>query len=545
MTTSDAFDAIVIGGGPAGSTAAAALVDKGRRVLLLEREHFPREHIGESLLPATMPFLEWLGVMPAVQEAGFLKKWGATMLWGSSREPWSWYFRETNTAHPHAFQVWRARFDQILLDNARSHGADVREGHRVTSVLFDGDRAVGVRFVEPGGHLAEARAPWTIDASGQAALIGRARGLRQWDTHFQNMAVYGYFEGAERLPDPDQTNIFIESYAGGWFWNIPLHNGWMSSGAVIDSRRGQDLLRTFAPLQLLQSEIAAAPGTSRMLRDARLAHGPFTLKDWSYLSLEVAGDGYVLAGDAACFIDPLFSSGVHLAMMSGAMAAAYVTTALKDESMRLPGARFYREQYLAEYNQFREMAKLFYATNRSIDSFFWEARRILGPDAGGDSARQSFIRAVAGRPPRGYERVVIERGEMPTDLVREIRAAEAGETARRDWFDRRLADEGRERLLASAPVMAGGARLQKQPEIVDGEFAWGFALSRGGEMLGRPLDAFTARAASLMDGHRSLLVIADAVAPVFGAPRSSVEEAVIRAVRALFIAGDVELSLPA
>src|SRR5579883_2151835 len=144
-------DVLVIGGGPAGSTAATMLARGGWRVRLFERERFPREHVGESLLPASMPLLDELGAMPAVERAGFVKKWGAVMVWGSGGEPWSWHFSETNRRYPHAYQVWRPQFDQILLDNARRQGVDVREGCRVLDVLFEGDTATGVRYVSDAG----------------------------------------------------------------------------------------------------------------------------------------------------------------------------------------------------------------------------------------------------------------------------------------------------------------------------------------------------------------------------------------------------------
>lgn len=552
---------MVIGGGPAGSTAATALAQKGHQVLLLERERFPREHIGESLLPASMPFLEWLGVLPAIEDAGFLRKWGTTMLWGKTQEPWSWYFRETNQRYEHTYQVWRAHFDKVLLDNARAHGVDVREGHRVTEVLFDEPsgpypdpepvegrtghrRAVGVRFRDPEGQVQEARSSWVVDASGQGAVIGHSLGLRRWDDFFQNMAVYAYFEGAERLPAPNETNLFIESYRDGWLWCIPLHTGWMSVGAVVDSKYGQDGARRGMEA-FLTEQIRGAPRVARMLRDARLVHGPVAVKDWSYISQEVAGDGWILAGDAACFIDPLFSSGIHLAMMSGAMAAAYVTTALKDSSMRGPGALFYRDQYYQEYGQFREMAKLFYSTNRTVDSYFWEARRILEEASPGSAQgvgsdltpRDAFIRAVAGRPPRGYERVVVESGEAPAGFMAEVRRLEATQAARREALASMLGSEaGRSALLDWRPRLSEGVRLQKQPEVRDGEFAWSIALSRGSQRMGEPLDGLGARLAAMADGSTAVRQMV--IKLTRGRPAEA-EAAVLDALQRLFVDGAV------
>ena len=181
-------DVVVIGGGPGGSTAATMLSRQGFRVVLMERESFPREHVGESLLPASMVVLDELGVLPAVQQAGFLPKWGATMLWGRDKTPWSWYFKETNQKYPHSYQVSRPEFDQILLDNSRKAGVDVREGHRVTQVIFDDGRAIGVRYESAKGESKEIPASFVVDASGQGGLIARQLALRQWDPFFRNLA---------------------------------------------------------------------------------------------------------------------------------------------------------------------------------------------------------------------------------------------------------------------------------------------------------------------------------------------------------------------
>jgi flavin-dependent dehydrogenase len=498
-------DVIVIGGGPGGSTTATMLARQGWQVLLLERERFPRDHIGESLLPASIPVLEELGVLPAVQEAGFLRKWGATMVWGTDRTPWSWYFRETNQQYPHSYQVWRPQFDQLLLDNSCAHGVEVREGHQVVDVLFKDGRACGVRYTADGA-TGMARARFVVDASGQGALLGHRLQLRRWDAFFQNLAVYGYFAGAQRLPAPDETNIFIESYAHGWFWHIPLHTGWTSTGAVVDSRTGQEGIRRAGPLRFLLEQVAQAPRTAQMLRAATLAYGPFVMRDWSYISAEVVGDGYILVGDAACFVDPLFSSGVHLALMAGVLAAAYVTTVLKDPTMHEAAGRVYKEMYYKEYDHFRAMAQLFYSSNRTVESYFWEARRRLGV-AQHLSPRHAFIRAVAGQPPRGYERVVLEHGQAPTQFVDSVHMVEAERTARRAQFmaiARSHPDITRTSLYRAVPRLAPGIAVQRKPVIAAGAFVWGDVLTTAGYPEGMPCSPLVAQLVSLIDGHNSV-----------------------------------------
>ena len=530
-------DVAVIGGGPGGSTTAAMLARKGFRVVLFERERFPRHHVGESLLPASIPVLEELGAYDRVRDAGFLPKYGATMVWGRDKSPWSWYFRETSRTYPHSYQVSRPLFDSILLDNARSHGVDVRERHTVTGVLERDGIVEGVRVRLPDGPTTDFPARFVVDASGQSALLSRRFGLRHWDDFFRNLAVYAYYEGARRLPPPDETNIFIESYPGGWLWTIPLHTGLASVGAVVDAATGRDALREQDPARFLAAQIAQAPHTSAMLRDATLTGGPYVARDWSYVSERTAGDGFVLVGDAACFVDPLFSSGVHLAMMSGVLAAAYVTTALKNPDMREPAARVYEELYRKEYDHFRELARLFYASNRTEQSYFWEARRLL--DAGDTLApRQAFVRALAGQSPRGYERVALERGEPPADVVEGVRAVERARAERTS----RLAPGSvtQDALLTAVPRLAPGAVLERKPIVAEGEFVWGHVLTTPDRPEGMPCSNLVGALVSRIDGRATVAdILADLCHPYPDDCRPQIAAAALNALRILYTDGAV------
>ena len=338
-------------------------------------------------------------------------------------------------------------------------------------------------------------------------------------------------------PSPDETNIFIESYPGGWLWTIPLHTGDASVGAVVDAAAGRDALRQQDPARFLTSQIAQAPHTSAMLRDATLTDGPFVARDWSYVSERTAGDGFVLVGDAACFVDPLFSSGVHLAMMSGVLAAAYVTTAIKDPEMREPAARVYEELYRNEYDHFRELARLFYSSNRTEESYFWEARRLL--DSGDALApRQAFVRALAGQSPRGYERVALERGEPPADVVEGVRAVERARAER----TARLSSGSltQDALLAAVPHLAPGALLERKPVVAEGEFVWGHVLTTPDRPEGMPCSDLVGALVSRIDGLATVAEILAALChPYPDDRRPQIAAAALNALRILYTDGAI------
>jgi flavin-dependent dehydrogenase len=322
-------DVLVIGGGPAGAAASTILAQQGVRVQLFERERFPRFHVGESLIPETYWVLKRLNMLPKLRQSPFVKKHSVQFVTPSGRNAAPFYFWDNK---PHecsqTWQVVRSEFDQMLLDNAREHGVDAHEGVRVHDVLFDGDRAVGVTIREPGGAFREVRAPVVVDASGQNGLLMNRLRLRVWDPVLNKGAIWSYWKGAHRESGRDEgaTLVIQTGNEKGWFWYIPLHNDLASVGVV----GPYDYLfkgRASYP-ETYQEEVEGCPGVKTRLANATRTTGYFATKDFSYRSRQVAGDGWVLVGDAFAFLDPLYSSGVLFALRSGELAADAIVEGL-------------------------------------------------------------------------------------------------------------------------------------------------------------------------------------------------------------------------
>ena len=531
---SESFDVVVIGGGPSGSCAASMAAKAGLSVVLLERDKFPREHVGESLLPASMPILRELGVEAEIAAAGFPVKYGATMVWGSGSEPWTWRFSETNQEYTSAYQVNRPEFDTIILNRARALGVDVREETQVIEVIFQDDRAVGVScrkrledhsFIESG---------MVIDCSGQSSLISRSKNLRQWDDSFQNLAIYGYFENAVSLPKPNENNIFIESFSEGWIWNIPLKGNIASVGIVLDSKKASKELQSRDVEDYFQANLSYAKESRRMLQSAKLLKPPKIVKDWSYTSTQIAGLSWVLAGDAACFIDPLFSSGVHMALMSGVLASAYAVTALSDPDMEIATAKVYEEMIRREYSLFRELAQLFYQTNRSIDSYFWEARKILDRD-GTSTGREAFIKAVSGQSVRGYERAVLEKGELPQSFRYALESQQNQRHSRQRELGMYFSNW--DNLV---PYLHEDTYVARKPVLSAGRFEWGLVLHSPERQEGTDCSSFVALLLDLIDGEATMRLISERLRDKVNSPNKTViNEYLQRTVEILYVEGAI------
>ncbi len=326
---SDAADVVIIGGGPAGSTTATLLAQKGVRVQLFERDRFPRFHIGESLIPETYWVLKRLNMLDRMRASRFVKKFSVQFVSANGKASAPFYFWDNR---PHecsqTWQVLRSEFDTMLLQNAREHGVDAREGVHVLEVLFEGDRAAGVRIQDADGSRRNVPARVVVDASGQAALLMNRRKLRVWDPLLNKGAIWTYYKGAHRDEgrDAGATLVIQAPSRLGWFWYIPLHDDLTSVGVVapfdhlFKGRAGH--ARTY------EEELAGCPAVQERVAKGTRAAGYFATRDFSYRARQVAGDGWVLVGDAFGFLDPLYSSGILLALKSGELAADAIADAL-------------------------------------------------------------------------------------------------------------------------------------------------------------------------------------------------------------------------
>lgn len=394
-------DVVVVGGGPGGSTLATLVAMHGHRVVLLEKEKFPRWQIGESLLPATVHGVCRLtGVADKLAAAGFTKKRGGTQRWGANPEPWTFAFSLSSKLAgetSYAYQVERSRFDDILLDHARSMGVDVREQHAVTDTICEQDRIRGVTYQDAAGRSGEIRATYVVDASGNRSRIYRRAGaVRTYSEFFKSLALFGYFEGGKRLPAPNSGNVLSCAFDSGWFWYIPLSPTLTSVGAVVRHDLASKIQGD--PEAALRKLTAECPMISDYLRDAkRVTEGQYgelrVRKDYSYLNTKFWHPGMVLVGDAACFVDPVFSSGVHLATYGALLAARSINSVLGRQVGEEAAFREFEQRYRREFGVYYEFLTAFYDLNANEDSYFWSAKKITNATS---SELESFVELVGG-----------------------------------------------------------------------------------------------------------------------------------------------------
>ncbi len=327
--SADACDAVVIGGGPAGSTAAALLARRGYQVIALEKEHHPRFHIGESLLPMNLPLFERLGVLEKVCALGVYKR-GADFEADNDRGYNTFAFdRALGNSPPHAYQVWRQDFDQMLFEHARECGASTREGHEALAFEQRGPRDTRLEVRADDGRSYRIQTRYLIDASGRDTFLAGKKKLRRKNQLHQSAAIFGHFRGADARAGEDAGNISMYRFEHGWMWMIPLPEDVMSVGAVcwpdyLKQRKGRTV-------EFLLETLQRNPALWQRMQRAELIGSEVRVTgNYSYDSTCMGGPGWVLIGDAFAFIDPVFSSGVYLAMSGAEQAAHVVDRALRD-----------------------------------------------------------------------------------------------------------------------------------------------------------------------------------------------------------------------
>ena len=388
------FDVAVIGGGPGGSSTAIALARRGRRVLLLERDRFPRFHIGESQLPWINGVLEELGVHDTIAKAGFIEKWGASF-WEIDGTPASYvdFTAAVETPIPQTFQVPRARWDELLLRHAEQCGVVVREGHRAVDAAFEPD-GVSVRSAGPDGAERTTRVAAVVDASGRAGFLARKLGRHDHDPMLQQVAVHAQYEDVPRSEGRAAGDIRVLTRPDvGWIWLIPISETVTSVGAVVP----KDLHRREGKAtaeECLEHYLRTTPASPDVMRNARRVSPARFDADYSYLATAMAGDRWVAVGDSGSFLDPIFSTGVLLAMQGGIEAAAALDAGLRAGDLSARRFARYERTVRRRYRYFRRFVVGFY------DPYF---RRLLFRRSRRLGIYEAVLSALAGnwRPTLG------------------------------------------------------------------------------------------------------------------------------------------------
>ncbi len=379
MNTHHNYDTIVIGGGPAGSTVATLVADQGHRVLLLERETEPQFKIGESLIPATYWTFKRLGMLEKLRASHFPQKYSVQFYSGTGKASTPFYFFQTN---PHesavTWQVLRSEFDQMLLDNAKEKGVEIRRGIGVREVLFEGDTATGVVAQDKDSTREALHATVIVDSTGQRSLIGRQLNLNTTEPNLKMASLFTHYEAAHRDEGIDEgaTLILHTEEKDSWFWSIPLPYNRTSIGVVgeldylLQNRRNAD--GTLNTQKIFTEELAKCTPLQQRLEGATQLFPIQTTKDFSYRASRIAGNNWVLVGDAFGFLDPVYSTGLFLALKSGEMAADVIIEAFDKNDFSESQLGSFGAEFVKGMEAFRKLVYAFYTKEFSFARFLSE-----------------------------------------------------------------------------------------------------------------------------------------------------------------------------
>jgi flavin-dependent dehydrogenase len=373
-TIADSYDCIVMGGGPSGSTVAALVAKEGFKTLILERERFPRRHVGESLMPDSYFVFERLGMLDKLKRSGFAKKVGVQFVNHKGRESAPFLFRWNDPREcSETWHVPRPEFDQLMFENAAEHGADAFQGIRVLDVIMEGNRAVGVKLqyeTEAGDKATrEIRAKVVVDATGQQAILSQKLGLRRVNPDLKKSAIWGHFRGCHRDTSDGgvYTIVLHTNQRKSWFWYIPQADDVVSVGVVGDN--DYMLKGRGTPSEIFWEEVGKCTAVEWRMKGAEQVDELVVAKEFSYLTDRSAGDGWTLVGDAWGFIDPVYSSGVFFALKSGQLAADCIIEALQKGDTSEAVLSQWVPMFKEKTNHIRKLVNAFYSGGFRVGMF--------------------------------------------------------------------------------------------------------------------------------------------------------------------------------
>uniref|UniRef100_A0AAU2VS87 Tryptophan 7-halogenase n=1 Tax=Streptomyces sp. NBC_00008 TaxID=2903610 RepID=A0AAU2VS87_9ACTN len=366
-------DVLIIGAGPGGAVAAALLAREGHRVTVLEKEVFPRYHIGESLITGMLPVMEELGLREELENMGFPKKYGITLVWGNDPTPWSTKFRDAGP-YEYSWHVRRAEFDALLANRAADLGAEIIYEATLTGALRTGDGTVaGVRWRDASGNEHTTTARYTIDASGQARALSRLLTPVQRADDLNSVAVWSYYSPFAPLPGDLHSHIMVEAFDDGWFWSIPVSDFEMSVGMVMHTDVYAKVTKSASPAEIYEQRLSTTQVLKDLLKDGVRKEDLRTARDWSYATDAFHGPGWMAIGDAAVFVDPLFSSGVWLATSGAWLAAKALLASLAKPEMEGPAMDKFEAVYRQIATDILAYVRYFYDPKRNKEDYLAKA----------------------------------------------------------------------------------------------------------------------------------------------------------------------------